>query len=70
MEVNGKLNIVIFRRIVLFILNEFYRRLLFKSLEEEKLLMIEIVVKLIKVDIMSFKDLKVVYLFFVDIILE
>lgn len=45
MEVNGKLNIVIFRRIVLFILNEFYRRLLFKSLEEEKLLMIEIVVK-------------------------
>lgn len=70
MEVNGKLNIVIFRRIVLFILNEFYRRLLFKSLEEEKLLMIEIVVKLIKVDIMSFKDLKVVYLFFVDINLE
>lgn len=70
MEVNGKLNIVIFRRIVLFILNEFYRRLLFKSLEEEKLSMIEIVVKLIKVDIMSFKDLKVVYLFFVDINLE
>lgn len=70
MEVNGKLNIVIFRRIVLFILNEFYRRLLFKSLEEEKLLMIEIIVKLIKVDIMSFKDLKVVYLFFVDINLE
>lgn len=70
MEVNGKLNIVIFRRIVLFILNEFYRRLLFKSLEEEKLLMIEIVVKLIKVDIMSFEYLKVVCLFFVDINLE
>lgn len=60
-EVNGKPNIVTFRRTASSILNEFYRRPSAKSLEEEKLSMIGTAAKLIKADIMSLKDSKAVY---------
>lgn len=66
-EVNGKPNIVTFRRTASSILNEFYRRPSSKSPEEEKLSMIETAAKLIKADIMSLKDSKAVYPSSVDI---
>ncbi|CAG2198760.1 SMAD4 [Mytilus edulis] len=59
-EVNGKPNIVTFRRTASSILNEFYRRPSSKSPEEEKLSMIETAAKLIKADIMSLKDSKAI----------
>ncbi|CAC5381252.1 unnamed protein product [Mytilus coruscus] len=52
-EVNGKPNIVTFRRTASSILNEFYRRPSSKSPEEEKLSMIETAAKLIKADIIK-----------------
>lgn len=66
-EVNGKPNIVTFRRTASSILNEFYRRPSSKSPEEKKLSMIETAAKLIKADIMSLKDSKAVYPSSVDI---
>ncbi|CAC5392861.1 unnamed protein product [Mytilus coruscus] len=66
-EVNGKSNIVTFRRTASSILKEFYRRPLSKSPEDEKLSMIETVAKLIKADIMSLKDSKSIYPSSVDI---
>ncbi|CAC5381111.1 unnamed protein product [Mytilus coruscus] len=61
-EINGKSNIVTFRRTTSSILNKFYRRPSSKSPEDEKLSMIETAAKLIKADIMSLKDSKSIYI--------
>ena len=60
-EINGKANVVTFRRTVSSVLNKFHSKPCYKNPEEEKLAIIKTAANLIKADIMYIKCSKSEY---------